>query len=306
MAEARESQKLYELNRVYQDILFSEEYQRFLKKEKIKKLLLKREIKQFLRLLRWRTGINKKKVFNTEEEYKECTMPGKKEKQHAKIVVYMCITGGYDTIKEPFYYNQNIDYILFTDMEVPKQSVWRKIDINAIEEIKSLNNSDKNRFIKMFPHKFFSNYDYSIYVDGVVEIITDMFPVITEMGDCILGVHRHNYRNCVYAEAKAVLYSQKATKEKVKEQIQRYKKEGYPENNGLYENTILARKHNQKLCIELMEVWWEEYMRSCKRDQLSLPYVIWKLKLDKKNIYILGNNLDCNPRFRRKTEHGAE
>ena len=42
------------------------------------------------------------------------------------------------------------------------------------------------------------------------------------------------------------------------------------------ENGILFRKHRDNDAIKLMNAWWEEYCNGGRRDQLSLPYLIWK------------------------------
>ena len=52
-----------------------------------------------------------------------------------------------------------------------------------------------------------------------------------------------------------------------------------------------------------MEKWWDEYLRFPTRDQLSLPYVVWKYGFDKAQIMILGNDVEMNPRFNRYFSH---
>lgn len=296
--EKKESQNLLFLNQEYISLKNSTLYQSALKREKIKENLKKGGIPYIIHYLRWKLIKPKR-----QSSFKETVESAHGTNLDARIAVYTCITGNYDTIKEPLFINEKIDYYIVTDMDVPEGSIWKKIDINQIEEIKDLSPADKNRYIKFFPNRFFQEYDYSIYVDGVVLIVADLAPIIENMGSCILGVHRHNARFCVYEEAKAILYSKRAKKQDVDKQINRYKKENYPSMNGLYENTVLVRKHNNIECINLMEAWWKEYLISCKRDQLSLPYVIWKEKFDLKKIYILGNDLDKNSRFMRTFNH---
>ena len=298
--ESQESKNLMYLNQEYIDLKNSSLYQQALKKKKIRENLRRGGIKYILHYLKWRV---KKPV--RQKEVRETENPDTDANRDARIAVYTCITGNYDTIKEPLYHNPNIDYFAVTDMDVPEESIWKKIDINEISDIDMLNASDKNRYIKFFPHVLFPEYDYSVYIDGVIQIVADMAPIVESMGSCLLGVHRHNARSCVYEEAKGVIYAKRAPKDKVIEQMKRYRQEKYPEANGLYENTVLVRKHNDQRCILLMKAWWKEYMNSCKRDQLSLPYVIWKTNFELKSIYIIGNNLDLNPRFKRTFRHIA-
>jgi len=297
--ESEQSKNLMFLNQEYIDLKYSSIYQKAIKKQKIISNIKNGGIKYILHYIRWKTHNTGSKYYSD----RETTTPTVGYGINSKIVVYTCITGNYDSIKEPLYVNDKIDYYIITDMNVPSDSVWKKIDINSIKTLQEYNAADKNRFVKFFPNVIFPQYDYSIYIDGVIQIVADLEPIVEDMGKCLLGVHRHNARNCIYDEAKAIIYAKRAPKDKVLEQTTRYKNEGYPQNNGLYENTILIRKHNDISCINLMKAWWEEYMISCKRDQLSLPYIIWKNKFNYKDIYIIGNNLDKNPRFKRTYKH---
>ena len=56
----------------------------------------------------------------------------------------------------------------------------------------------------------------------------------------------------------------------------RYKKEKYPDNNGLIESCLIIRKHNVKECINIMNKWYEEIKLNSHRDQLSFNYIAWK------------------------------
>ena len=86
----------------------------------------------------------------------------------------------------------------------------------------------------------------------------------------------HPDRNSINSEIDAVIVARKDTKEKALFLRERYKNISYPDNNGLSENNIIIRKHNNKSCIKLMENWWEEIRKYSHRDQLSLSYIIWK------------------------------
>ena len=151
----------------------------------------------------------------------------------------------------------------------------------------------------MLPFLYLPDYDYTFYVDGNIEIIASLLPLIEEVGDHALGVHYHRTRDCIYDELVQVLHLKKADPAMAKRQIAAYKREGFPRHYGLYENSILIRKHTDEEIRHLMEAWWEEYVRYSTRDQLSLPYVIWKSGYDRRKIHIMGRNLERNPRFNR-------
>ena len=55
------------------------------------------------------------------------------------------------------------------------------------------------------------------------------------------------------------------------------------------------------MCKGLMEQWWGEFVKYCKRDQISFPYVMFKNGLSMNDIVTLGSNVYKNPSFRITT-----
>lgn len=220
-----------------------------------------------------------------------------------KIAVYTCIIGNYDELIEPLFVEPGIDYYVFTDLDCSNTSVWKKIDVTQFEDYRKLTPSQLNRKIKMLSFKYLSEYDYSIYIDGNIEIVACVSPLIKEMGTHAFGVHYHYKRDCIYDEKVRVIYSNKADKEILNKQMSSYKKEGFPCHYGLYENPILIRKHHDVDTCNLMERWWQEYLNYSTRDQLSLPYVIWKTGYDRRKIHIIDKNFYLNPRFNKVHSH---
>lgn len=221
----------------------------------------------------------------------------------SKVVVYSCIWGPYDKIAEPLYYNPAIDYILVTDQEVPASSKWSKMNFPNVGLLDSMGPSAVNRYCKMMPHVLFPDYDYSIYIDGNIQIVTDLMPLIADLGEHTIGIHSYPV-DCIYNMKNAIIAGKKATKESLDCQIKNYKREGFPKHYGAFECNVLVRKHNDNDIIKLMESWWEEYIStSSKRDQISLPYVLWKSNKTADFIYSLGPDVRLNPRFQLTVEH---
>ena len=54
-----------------------------------------------------------------------------------------------------------------------------------------------------------------------------------------------------------------------------YKTDGYPIDNGLYENGILYRKNNE-LIRSFNKLWFEETSKWNTEDQISMMYSLWK------------------------------
>ena len=71
----------------------------------------------------------------------------------------------------------------------------------------------------------------------------------------------------------------------IKKQIEKYKKEDYPRDNGMLIAMELVRRHNEMDVVKTMEHWWKEIENHSRRDQISFNYVAWKNKLKFNYIY---------------------
>ena len=209
-----------------------------------------------------------------------------------KKVIYTAIFGDYDNLAEPQYVPDGFDFICFTDnreLETPSDSKWK------VKYVKPLySDSTRNaRKYKILPHRFLSEYDVSIWIDGSQHIVGDFNDLlVNHLSDRDMACFDHlqcrlDPRGCVYQEAQAILWlgnndpnkNFKDNPELVVNQVKKYQKEGYPQNNGLITSGVLLRNHNEPTIIEAMELWWEELKYNSKRDQLSFNYVAWKTRL---------------------------
>lgn len=216
-----------------------------------------------------------------------------------KIAIYTSIFGNYDQLKEPVTIPDNCDFFVFTDQEVSENSNWQKLEIEYSEFGLPADNILKNRFVKIFPERFFPNYAYSIYVDGSVQIRTDLTPLIQSMNQYGLRMHHHAFRDCAYEEIKACIHKHKDVIEKLQEHRAHLEKNGMPHHSGLLEATIIVRDHRNPILNTLMEAWWAEFTIHSHRDQVSLAYVLWKNHIDFNIVGDLGSNLRYNTSFRK-------
>ena len=202
-----------------------------------------------------------------------------------KKVIYTCITGNYDRLLTPKHITKDFDYVCFTDNGSIKSDFW---DIRPLpKETEGLSQVKKQRFVKINPHLLLSEYDISIWVDGNVTLKGDLNKFVNGVitSDCSVYVPKHPQRDCIYAEANVVVKMGKDKSEITKPQMDRYKKEGFPEKYGLLQSNIMLRKHNNSDCIKLMEDWFKEVKNGSHRDQLSFNYTSWK-NIDVKVIYL--------------------
>ena len=210
-----------------------------------------------------------------------------------KIVCYTCITGGYDKLAQPQIISPNIEFVCFTDDLSIESGIWQLRQIP--DELKYLNNVKTQRIIKICPHRYLSEYDISIWIDGNIYIKNDLNDFISQydLNENFLYTRVHPSRNCIYDEAKACIRFNKDIDSTISKQIDSYANEKYPAHIGMVETGIMLRKHNDNRCKMLCNAWASELLKHSHRDQLSFNYVCWKNKYIcgiLKNEFRLGKN----------------
>ncbi len=222
----------------------------------------------------------------------------------ARIAVYTCITGGYEQLKEPVWVPDNCDFYVITDREIPTESVWQKIDVTALALPDNLTSAEKNRYCKMFPHRLsvIGDYRYSVYIDGKIIPYSDLTEFVNRIGKYGMATHRHTHRNCAYEEAAACLLVKKETKERIEKTCAFLESEKFPHGYGLLECCCIARDHESETMRDVMAAWWEAFMQYAKRDQLTLPYVLYKHGIRPCEIATLGDDVFANPAVRVAVE----
>lgn len=219
--------------------------------------------------------------------------------QLAKIAVYTCITGDYDEIPHIYLKEDSCDYYLITNNPKITSDEWKVLYIEE-EKFKEYNNSMLNRYFKLHPTYYFKDYDYAFYLDGNINIISTLSDLISKMDLNVgLSMHQHKDRNCVYEEVKACKILKKGNYEKLEQLVQFYEKKGFPKNYGMLECSIIFIHLKNKLSLAILEEWWELFVKSeCGRDQMILPYILFKRNIDIEKVAVLGNNLYKNSKFR--------
>lgn len=261
-----------------------------------------REGKFKLQLERVKKRNKLKKILESESQYNWETNEWKKLLRNGdsnkKVAVYTCVVGNYDNLNTPYYYADNIDYCLFSDSL--QCEGWKNKEItNDILQLK--NNSLINRYIKFHPFDLFeTDYDYCIYIDGNIAPISDLTVLIELINPKVgIAMHQHASRNCIYQEVKACEALKKGNAKNLNFQIERYQKEGFPENYGMLEGNVIIVDLKNSTAKKLLNAWWNEFIHSeSGRDQIAWPYVLWKNGIPVESIATLGKNVYKNPKLR--------
>ena len=202
-----------------------------------------------------------------------------KEKTSRKniIVVYTANIGGYDKLANPGFLNMDFDYVCFSDRKDFRSDVYKPIHLPVM-------NNDPHRTSrhpKILPHKYFPQYEYSVYVDANIMVVGNVAELIARhLADKDIMMVRHKERRCVYDEHQACLKLLKDNPKVMSRQMEKYQKEGFPRRNGLCQCGVMIRRHNKPHVAQAMETWWKELQQGSRRDQLSFPYMAWKEKLE--------------------------
>lgn len=132
--------------------------------------------------------------------------------------------------------------------------------------------------IKALPHHFLSEYNWSLYIDNIVQLKTrpkQLFHEFLAGQPSPFVSFRHPDRNCVYDEADSVIELGYDDPDRVRSQMRFYRQLGYPAQNGLSTNSFILRRHNDPILTPVMERWHQQVLNHSKRDQLSLNPVMW-------------------------------
>ncbi|XP_028051689.1 uncharacterized protein LOC114256267 isoform X3 [Camellia sinensis] len=222
--------------------------------------------------------------------------------QTCEVVVSTCTFGGGDDLYQPIGMSEaslkKVCYVAFWDeitlqtQELEEHRIdenhmigrWRVV---VVRELPFVDQRLNGKIPKMLGHRLFPRARYSIWVDSKSQFRRDPLGVLEAFlwrTNSSLAISEHGARSSVYDEAKAVVKKNKATPEEVEVQLTHYRQDGFPEDkrfNGkkaLAEASVIVREHTA-LTNLLMCLWFNEVVRFTSRDQLSFPYVLWRLRV---------------------------
>lgn len=185
------------------------------------------------------------------------------------MIIYTCITGNKDILNDSIN-TQGARAVCFTDNPELKSDVWEiKLIPNLFKDIRR-----DSRVVKMLPHIFFPDTEYSLYLDANIISKVPLNRLVREwLQDTDIAVFGHTTRDCLFDEANECIRLELDDKETIEKHIERYK--DFPKHKGLYQCGVILRRHTPQI-KRLNEAWWAEYCVGCKRDQVSFPYVLEK------------------------------
>jgi hypothetical protein len=188
-----------------------------------------------------------------------------------RIAVYTSITGRKDTLKEKQTF-RGAEFLAFTDIR-KSRSGWQ-----FREPCSRYEDPNRNAKIhKVLAHRYLSDFDYSLWIDATIRLLQPVEELIERyLADSDIAVFAHHARNCTYVEAESCIKKKLDNPVVIRDQMERYRALGFPEELGLYAGTVILRRHTPQT-EHFNEMWWSEISQYSRRDQLSLRFVLWKL-----------------------------
>ena len=187
----------------------------------------------------------------------------------ARKVIYTCLTSGYDVLQEPLSVSPEYDYICFTDLpRAEKGSCWRLLPLPAEDTpVKAV------RRYKILPHEILGDYDWSVYMDANIRILSQEFYDIIDRhiveGTPWRGVP-HPVRDCIWDETEECWMKGKLPLKGLLSVSKTLKDTRFPRHFGLFENNLILRRHMDPAVIDTDKAWWAAFEKAPYRDQLCL------------------------------------
>lgn len=179
-----------------------------------------------------------------------------------KKAIFTVLLGQYDTLKPPPKF-PGWDAVLFTDHNYPthKTRGW------IVNKVSSSNPAKDSRMYKFLSHKYLPHHDLVCHIDA--SMVLKKEPPSAPLW------FKHPRRNSVSVEAKRIIQLKKESPQTINNQLEFYRKEGFPDTIGLFQNGLFVRRHTPEQ-NSLCELTYNTIVTQSCRDQLALPYAIWK------------------------------
>jgi hypothetical protein len=188
------------------------------------------------------------------------------------ITVYTVMTGDYDEI-QPQVREKGVTYLCFTDSRDPLPEPWVRMPLFYHNGTTAKASRKPKLQVGIFV-----NSGHSIYMDATCTMkISPSEAVGRWLKDADMALFRHPWRDCAYQEAQECININKAPRELIEAQVSAYRQEGFPDRFGLFACGVILRRHTPEVTA-INDLWWKQVEQFSHRDQISLPYVLWKLK----------------------------
>jgi len=134
---------------------------------------------------------------------------------------------------------------------------------------------------------------WSLYLDGSMTPKVPLRRLIEEewLRKHEMAAFRHPHRSCVYAEVDACVSLNKISPEDGEKARAHLQIGGMPKDWGLWAGGILARRTRGNVLATYISSMWLELVRMVSRDQIWLPFLLWKIKGARERVFTIDDEL---------------
>ena len=193
----------------------------------------------------------------------------------ARHVVYTAIAGGYDALKIPDSPDPDVDYVYFAPAPAPQEGPWTHRPFAWTDE----DPTRTARWHKLHGPELFPDAETVVWIDGNITLLPGVEREIREKllaGPNPIATLRHFDRGNVWDEAEACVERGKDDPALLRAQVARYRAAGLPEKHPFAETCIVASRPSDPRARAVFATWWKELAAGSRRDQISLPFALWK------------------------------
>ncbi len=195
-----------------------------------------------------------------------------------KIVIYTTITDNYDLLLNHSFQDDRCDYVCFSDRTYGNTIHDSQWEIRPLAYDKS-DDVRNQRWHKIHPHKILPEYDYSLWIDANIdlltpEIINKCTQHIVKESDVVATLHPK--RSSLYQEFSACHELAKDDEALLKKQEEKVRSLHFSDTGRLFETGILLRNNKSIKITEFSESWWKWISTYSMRDQLSFTVAAWE------------------------------
>lgn len=184
------------------------------------------------------------------------------------MIVYTAVFGDYDTVRAPEHPG-NARWVCITDGE-PAPEPWETVQVAPWTWGDPRRRA---RTYKVRSHRWFTD-NVVVWLDGNVTLNVPPESLLWYIENADIAVVDH-FRRDHYAEADACLALGKGDPDLIKMQVEAYRDENCPPCPVV--STFLMIRRQTPAVVTLNDMWWKQLRRYSLRDQISLPYVLWRL-----------------------------
>ena len=182
------------------------------------------------------------------------------------MIIYTCITNGYDEIPDGHYYDPDVQYICYTDGTISPKGAWEFRDI-PIEHDCPLRLS---LYPKIMQHKVFPMGSQVVWIDGCYVITKEYVEYCKKIFDKYTRAHIvHPMKFTYYEEITESFIAEYNSKDDIINITKRIKELGFDFKQ--YVNPMCATFWNtvNKDAIKFNEMWWDLSQISTRCDQIA-------------------------------------